>query len=39
MKIQISREKLIVGIIFVAALVIMLAWAIHAVDVYNGTFP
>jgi hypothetical protein len=39
MKIQISREKLIVGIIFVVAVIIMLAWAIHAVDVYNGTFP
>jgi flagellar biogenesis protein FliO len=39
MKIQISREKLIVGVIFVIALIVILAWAIHAVDVYNGTFP
>jgi len=39
MKIQISREKLIVGAIFIAAVIIMLVWAIHAVDVYNGTFP
>lgn len=39
MKIQISREKLIVGVIFVVALVIMLAWAIHSVDIYGGTFP
>ncbi len=39
MKIQISKEKLIVGIIFVIAVIIMLAWAIHSVDVYNGTFP
>jgi hypothetical protein len=38
-KIQIDKEKLVVGIIFVIALIAMLAWAIHAVDVYNGTFP
>jgi flagellar biogenesis protein FliO len=39
MKIHISKEKLIVGLIFVIAIIAMLAWAIHSVDVYNGTFP
>jgi hypothetical protein len=39
MKIHISKEKLIVGIIFVIAIIAMLAWAIHSVDIYGGTFP
>lgn len=39
MKLNIDREKLIVGIIFVIAVIVMLAWTIHSVDVYNGTFP
>jgi uncharacterized protein HemY len=39
MKIQISKEKLIIGAIFVIAVIVILAWAIHSVDIYNGTFP
>jgi hypothetical protein len=39
MKIHIGKEMLIVGAIFVIAVIVMLVWAIHAVDVYNGTFP
>jgi len=36
---NITKEELIVGVIFIVALVAMLAWTIHSVDVYNGTFP
>jgi hypothetical protein len=38
-KLGIDRQTLIVGIIFVLAVIAMLAWAIHSVDIYNGTFP
>jgi hypothetical protein len=38
-KLGIDRQTLIVGIIFIVCVIAMLAWAIHAVDMYNGTFP
>jgi len=34
-----DKETVIVGVIFIIALIAMLAWAIHSVDIYNGTFP
>ncbi len=36
---KLDKETVIVGLIFIIALVAMLAWSIHSVDIYNGTFP
>jgi flagellar biogenesis protein FliO len=38
-KAKLNKETVIVAVIFIIALIAMLAWAIHSVDIYNGTFP
>ncbi|MEM4248346.1 MAG: hypothetical protein QXH80_03685 [Candidatus Nanoarchaeia archaeon] len=38
-KAKLDKETIIVGAIFIIALIAMLAWAIHSVDIYGGTFP
>ncbi|HKZ49816.1 MAG TPA: hypothetical protein VJ110_02335 [Candidatus Nanoarchaeia archaeon] len=34
-----DKQTLLVMGIFIISVIAMLVWAIHIVDVYNGTFP
>jgi hypothetical protein len=39
MNFKFDKETVVVAAIFIIALIVMLAWAIHSVDIYNGVFP
>ncbi|MGB9675325.1 MAG: hypothetical protein ACP5IJ_02205 [Candidatus Nanoarchaeia archaeon] len=38
-KIKMNKATILAGLIFIIVLIAMLWFAIHSVDIYEGTFP